>query len=68
MKKNKLQKIVFYALLMLFPLQNIYADIPEEFDPNTTDTAPISDGIPYVLFITVCIVFILFRKRKLEHN
>lgn len=63
MKKN-LKKIVCVALLLFVPLQNIVAEIPEDFDPNTTDTVPISDGLPLVVLIAITVAFILYRKKK----
>jgi hypothetical protein len=63
MKKN-LKKIVCVALLLFVPLQNIVAEIPEDFDPNTTDTVPISDGIPLLVLIAITVAFILYKKKK----
>lgn len=63
MKKN-IKKIVCVALLLFVPLQNIFAEEPEDFEPNTTDTVPISDGLPLLVLIAITVAFILYKKKK----
>ena len=63
MKKN-LKKIVCVALLLFVPLQNIVAEVPEEGEPNTIDTVPISDGLPLLVLIAITVAFVLYIKKK----
>lgn len=63
MKKN-IKKLVCSVFLLL-PFYTLFAqDIPEEFDSNTTDVAPISDLLPLMAITALIIAFVFFRKRK----
>jgi len=62
--KNNLKKIVCVALLLFVPLQNIVAEVPEEGEPDTIDTVPISDGLPLLFLIAITVAFVLYRKKK----
>ena len=63
MKKN-LKKIVSVALLLFVPLQNIVAEVPEDGQPDTIDTVPISDGLPLLFLIAITVAFVLYKKKK----
>ena len=63
MKKN-LKKIVCVALLLFVPLQNIVAEVPEDGQPDTIDTVPISDGLPLLFLIAITVAFVLYKKKK----